>query len=157
MVPIRFIKGVDLIGTESKALWSLCLLHLSVCLSLSVCLAATALHTSFRLLHLTNIPSVFPVNGSEFQVYLLGKLKYCMVRSERAAESDGSDGTFTSWSVFDLQIKEKSEYCFWVFWCDFFFFFAQLVMSFIPNLYQSGCQTKSMLGIFGQKSSTCVY
>lgn len=33
---IRFIKGVDLIGTESKALWSLCLLHLSVCPRLSV-------------------------------------------------------------------------------------------------------------------------
>lgn len=32
----NFIKGVDLIGTESKALWSLCLLHLSVCLCQSV-------------------------------------------------------------------------------------------------------------------------
>lgn len=37
LVPISFIKGVDLIGTESKALWSLCLLHLSVSVSLSSC------------------------------------------------------------------------------------------------------------------------
>lgn len=36
LVPISFIKGVDLIGTESKALWSLCLLHLSVRLCQSV-------------------------------------------------------------------------------------------------------------------------
>lgn len=36
LVPMSFIKGVDLIGTESKALWSLCLLHLSVRLCQSV-------------------------------------------------------------------------------------------------------------------------
>lgn len=36
LVPISFIKGVDLIGTEREALWSLCLLHLSVCLCQSV-------------------------------------------------------------------------------------------------------------------------
>ena len=36
LVPISSIKGVYLIGTESEALWSLCLLHLSVRLCQSV-------------------------------------------------------------------------------------------------------------------------
>lgn len=47
LVPISFIKDVDLIGTESEALWSLCLLHLSlsVFVRLSSCTSHT-LHTA---------------------------------------------------------------------------------------------------------------
>lgn len=75
----------------------------SVCLSLPVCLAASALHTSFSLLHLSNIPSVFMVNGTECQVYLQGKLKFFMVNSEHTAESDD---IFTFWSVLNFQMKK---------------------------------------------------
>lgn len=43
-----------------------------------------------------------------------------MICSEHAAKSDGSDETFTSWSVFNLQIKEKLSVAFEFFDVNFF-------------------------------------
>lgn len=44
------------------------------------------------------------VNGTECQVYSLGKLKYFVINSEHTAESDE---IFTFWSVLYFQMKKN--------------------------------------------------
>lgn len=79
------------------------------------------------------------VNRTECQVYLLGKLKYLMVNSEHTAESDEIS---TFYSVLNFQMKKNLNVAFQ--FSDVSIFRSWV---FIPNLYQSACQTKSVLGI----------
>ena len=94
LVRISSIKGVDLIGTESEALWSLCLLHLSVCPSLSVCPAATEPHTSSSALFV-KYPSRFPGQGqttlftSHTELNLIGQTLFFLVSINKEKFNDG--------------------------------------------------------------------